>query len=1052
MDTSNSLAAAAAVVSPRKLELILNPEDGSLQTAPLLTVILATMDSLYRDLYNMAHGEVRVTSALQPTPGTDDYDEDQDAAAAVVASSATMNNESPQYLTGKSEKMNNLSFAQRRHELAWRLVSHSKAIQHVAALTAAAATSDLAISTDISTKALQYARTAWVQADEAQDAMYFFHAQLFPTRQAPHDVYGALDLRLLRYWPDLPSDLRLTVDRYETSDERRWSKREVSDRWQMAVRSKLLLGEVGWMKQPQHSSRLQTSTMSTSTSPLSSFQHYQHHSSSFHHYHQHSSSSVPWKVSLRGGIVRLTHGQPKTTIDAADGRSSKTLYPLEAILTILTTNTSNATSEGRNATATVTPPPDSEWTLISVEVHVQAKTGQSNHQLDTTNKQRFNMHRLCALAMAREEARARKARQRYEEKLIKLQQQEETTSDETIKSFSPISMTWQWPEECVARPLHAMFQVAHYFALSWQLEVLSAQAQALRKGVWGGIAGGMGVSAGSRSASVTQSSVMSSSSASTDAPTSSYGSSIVVTPVQFFEGRSILGIVSISFWTVDDRYGPPCMGDLHMLDEDDDRDNEGDDDAMDIDTKQRNGRRTSTNSSTGDSVSTVSRSINNPTVTNQLTLSIRAEPNVGIRVSLSGAESIMEFATVHPHIRSTIRELLEATSNPFSLSASEALLAATRLCAERKCYTMVQYLPPHLPSWISLQVDRGSIAVAAKIQYFVGGDTKTTQTNDPVILFRLACDSRTGAFVPTFARSTRLLQLLACNDFRAASDATALRAANMARFRRSSVSSMRSGASTLSSGRVVRDAFESLSRSMNVLGQRTGVGGTWKDHNQESSSLRFRSIQLACKDVKVSLMTCCGVAALYGLVAVTMDIATGVDPSPEMSGGKIDPSQADFVAAAKTVGADPSLSFLPTPPLTLLIDQKLVEHSSWTRDGDRVKESYTEQELFGVCCSVDDCNGVVLYGAEMRVKLESPSSVPTRIDFSMINFVTPPSNPRAYTNNTIEEPPTKRTKVDSTGGDEKDTSLKQLMDEVEDFAEMIALTIHMDKVVPDLPQ
>ena len=50
--------------------------------------------------------------------------------------------------------------------------------------------------------------------------------------------------RITKY---LLADLKLETDRYETSVEKQWSKQEVSDRWQMAVRRKLLLGEVGWM-------------------------------------------------------------------------------------------------------------------------------------------------------------------------------------------------------------------------------------------------------------------------------------------------------------------------------------------------------------------------------------------------------------------------------------------------------------------------------------------------------------------------------------------------------------------------------------------------------------------------------------------------------------------------------------------------------------------------------------------------------------------------------------------------------------------------------------
>ena len=52
-------------ITPRRLELSLN-EDGSLQTAPLLSVLTAATDGLYSDLYNMAQGELEITSAIRP--------------------------------------------------------------------------------------------------------------------------------------------------------------------------------------------------------------------------------------------------------------------------------------------------------------------------------------------------------------------------------------------------------------------------------------------------------------------------------------------------------------------------------------------------------------------------------------------------------------------------------------------------------------------------------------------------------------------------------------------------------------------------------------------------------------------------------------------------------------------------------------------------------------------------------------------------------------------------------------------------------------------------
>jgi hypothetical protein len=66
----------------------------------------------------------------------------------------------------KRDRLSNLSFAQRRHEISWRLVQHGRGFQHVAVLTAAAATSDLASNVRVSS-------AAWVKADEAQDASCF---------------------------------------------------------------------------------------------------------------------------------------------------------------------------------------------------------------------------------------------------------------------------------------------------------------------------------------------------------------------------------------------------------------------------------------------------------------------------------------------------------------------------------------------------------------------------------------------------------------------------------------------------------------------------------------------------------------------------------------------------------------------------------------------------------------------------------------------------------------------------------------------------------------
>ena len=312
--------------TPCRVELSLNPENGSLMTAPLSTVLLTATDGLYSDLYKMAHGEIDVAHAKE------------DLMSENHASGLT-----------RKEKMANLSFAQRRHQLAWRLAQHSKALSHVAGLTAASASSpDFAQATKVSTKALQHARTAWVQADEAQDALYFFHAQLFPARQAPHDVYGALDVLQRGEWRDLVTDMKLKTDPYQGSQEYLWTSQQVAEQWHLAVQRKLLTGEVGYIKQQTATTRL-------------------------------------WNISLKGGIVTLTQGTPKQI-----GNDGTTKYPIEAHLTVL------STAE------------HAEWTLLSVQVEALPKTGESSHQLDPTNRQRFDLHRLCVQAMKREEARAKR--------------------------------------------------------------------------------------------------------------------------------------------------------------------------------------------------------------------------------------------------------------------------------------------------------------------------------------------------------------------------------------------------------------------------------------------------------------------------------------------------------------------------------------------------------------------------------------------------------------------------------------------------------------------
>jgi hypothetical protein len=702
-------------LEPRRLELTLDPHNGSLQTASLLHVILTATDNLFHDLYQMTVGDIDV---------------------------AAPDDETPQQLTSK-KRMADLAFSQRRHELAWRLARHARAIEHVAALTAAAATTEFASHVETSSQALQHARTAWSQADEAQDALFFFHAQLFPLRAAPHDVVGAADVQLHGRWYDLPHNLLLQTDPYETSVEAAWSRAQVDETWQMAVRRKLMLGETGY---DPEASRL-------------------------------------WKLSLRGGLVRLTCGNPRPTED-----SSKQQYPIAAVLTVIPSHSSDHNTD--------------EWTLLNLDVHVKAKTGEFNYQLECSHRQKYDLHRLAALAMHRAEVKTRKLQQEAEEE--EMFNSNDMNDDAAVPNKVP-----------PARPLEALFHVAHTFLLSWQLEVLSAQALGLRRGAWGAV-----------------------------------GIPIQVQPVQFGESSS-LGVLSIYFWKVDDSYGPPRVGNLSLEENTDDEQN-----------PSKKARHSSD-------------------ARGQLVLTITAECGVGIQVSMSGAQQILAQGDVKT--KSIVQDLLEATTNPFALSASDALLAAARLCAYQKCQAVVEALqPPVLPHWIDLSLDRGSIVVAAKLHYYGGKEDESMDDGKGdrssfTILFRMQCDLRTGSFVPTFPRPFHLLGTLAGADtYHQASELMAMRVASLP-------PTKRRAAGAFSTGRCVREAFDALMRSMNLLGQRVGVGGSWYDKDPEGSpKLRQRAIQGACADVRTCLTKCCAMSALYGLAPVATRIAVGLDASPDM--------------------------------------------------------------------------------------------------------------------------------------------------------------------------
>ncbi|KAL7545173.1 hypothetical protein ACHAWF_008525 [Thalassiosira exigua] len=1045
-------------------------EDGSLAVAPLSAVINAATDALYRDLYALVHGEVEIATVAgggggdgaegTGGGGTSASGSGADGSAGAGGGNAAASVEekltaaalgvekggggsgdasgggggggAPSTSAGgdavletRKQKMANLSFAQRRHELSRRVVRHAKSLAHVHALTAASIPKGhaavvrqralrgqhpppsrapdppprLGATVQASSDALKFVKSGWVAQDEAQDALYFHHDGLWKARAHCHDVLGALcvistpapgeaggedgeedggadddadgkgdamevDAEEAKppprstvaagggRWPDFPSDVALAVDRYETSEERSLSPSELRARLVAAVRRKLVLGEVGAHGTTARGGDAESEApkaVPEATDDRSGRR-------------GDDASPLPWRVVLEpgGGSVRLTHGAPRTASTAealrrralaeedgggGGGSASLEQYPMEARLSVLSES------------------PDAPWKLLSVRVRCSPKTGESDHQLAMNKKQMFDLHRIGERAMLVEEAVCRKANEARRNADAEGEETEGVGGERGNVAIVP-------------RPLLRLFEVTHAFALSLQMEVLSSQAEALRRGAWGG--GIAGASAGGRSR-----------------PGGGEGAGIAVSPAHFFDARATGGgtkasdggtapiaVMAVHFWSCDDRHGSPRVGDLHPSARAIAEVGGARDDASTVASSRASGpnfRRDDNYLPRSDRRGE-----------GRLSLCVRAVPTVGLVVSLSGGGGESDATTmtsgadnegsaVDRHVRRNADKLLSSIRDPFQLSMSDALLAATVLCADRRCRAVVGALErrtepgARLPRWMRLEVECGTVSVAASSSYATSSSSSAPvppAAGAPAVLFRLACDSRTGRFVPAFPRAATLLRRLVCNDM-GASDVQLLRAARAAAAAGGGKGSDSDAASLSSAGRAVRDAFEALSRSADALGRRCGVGGEWNDVDPaHSASLRERSIGQTCSDVRASLMTCCGVAAAFGVGAMALRIAGGVDPVVDMAGGPIiDESCPDIV---------------PVPPLAVILRQRIVEKLVKEGIGETKRISQLQGELLALAACVNE-ETLELVCFDVLTSSESASSVPTRLKHAKVN-------------------------------------------------------------------
>jgi hypothetical protein len=669
------------------------------------------------------------------------------------------------------------------------------------------------IVTSLTNVALHQVQTSWIQADEAQDALYFQHADLYKHRKQVHDILGAMEVLLSGSWNyGMSWDVSLLSSKqvHGTSSKQEEVEEDGLDlrhRLQRAVQSKWILGEMGSM-----------GTMS------------------------------PWNISLEqdGCVLKLTHGSKCTATNQEDDA----IYPLVAYLTVLSEQAPNASlaymeEEVEEEETDVVEPNKiknnsvvkvAPWTLLSIQVNHRTKMGEPNYQLCPTNRQIYDLHRICVGNMAMEESRAWNLAQRKDKNTLR--------------------------EDIVARPLERLFHTMHTFSLSLHMEILCAQAEGLKKGTWADCI-------------LVEKQVWNSN--NNNVPLVVVGeedqeSTLNTDKTTDTQVNPLLAVLAIHFWDVDDRYGTPTLGSFQIQQDRLDK--------HDLDK--------------------VASAYSPGTSPRRLTLQIQAIRGVGIRVSMSGGNHLVNSlqnadqtlsTSISSRVKKLVDQLLSSLIDPFSISMSDALLAATTLCAHNRCAAIVQALQrkgtspsSNLPSWLQVHsVDSGCIAVAAELSY---EGTSTSSPREAVILFHLTCDSRTGQFVTLFPRSFSLLRRLACNDSTASETQSLRQAVANRHYMNSSMvkrKSMGPGPDKDLTGRYVRDAFDSLNRSMDVLGKRVGVGGEWYDRDPNTSpALRIKYMNQACDDVRPCLMLCCALASSFGVACVAMGVSTGVDAMPDM--------------------------------------------------------------------------------------------------------------------------------------------------------------------------
>jgi hypothetical protein len=134
---------------------------------------------------------------------------------------------------------------------------------------------------------------------------------------------------------------------------------------------------------------------------------------------------------------------------------------------------------------------------------------------------------------------------------------------------------------------------------------------------------------------------------------------------------------------------------------------------------------------------------------------------------------------------------------------------------------------------------------------------------------------------------------------------------------------------------------------------------------------------------------------------------------------------------------------LSTPPIGIVLDQRVIENNQNASDGVNKKVTSIEQSLFAFTCSVDD-SALKIIPLDITVKLDSISAIPQRNSCNLTNFVLNFPNQELSSTNVADRFLVKKRRIHAGDSVDNRSIIVDVMNEVNRFAYILCDTIESE--------